>query len=330
MGISDKFLTFGNSKKGQIIAWCLTIFSVVVFFVGVLTTSLGATIQTISSISISGLTKEMRTNSIAGGNVEGYFLEVNSIDTPITINPNPISTNAPVVLSVSSGNSYIEIKDTHIAAGGTTVLTLLKYRDIDLGRDRYYISDPDPSVGISDISIQISCANRKETLYIRIVPKPEDVIITPTLQSTISNNDPTSPSFDSPNNWMPANELDMANFFTNSLTKGDNYFRVLLTLSIFGVTIYDTEKKKDDYKYFDYTEINLTSSQSPSDIYLFNVSNNNSDYYITTSSTYQSDTTVNYKISCYFRTSNSDKGGTYYYFTNSNFLINIKGYGNQY
>ena len=324
MGVTtDKFLTFGNSRRGQIIGWLLTIVFVVIFFIGVTMTSLGSSIQTVDGISVAAANIDTGTvTDNDGGNYSGYHLVINSLNTPITILPSPISTTAPVNITYGKGSdNYIKLSSTHIAAGDTIILTLIKAISYDdpanptVGKSRYYISDPDPQVGVDIISFTISCANKTEKVYIRVVPSPDQVKVTPTLEQTIPVPGGVV-DYSDPNNWKPADYLDMQYFSDRSPYQFDIYYRVILSFSIFGVPIYDTNKNADDFKHFDYTEINLDSNV-PSSILLFQP-DPDKGYIIACSGAYTTDTPVNYKISCLFNNE--------YFFTDSNFLINIKGW----
>ncbi|MDR0462173.1 MAG: hypothetical protein LBG88_02445 [Christensenellaceae bacterium] len=248
MGAIDKFLGFGNSRKGKIISWGIACGMATIFFIGITLTAVGSTVQPIHAFELRAAGMEWKTLSNFKSDYPGYHLNVSSINTPITALPTPTTTKNRTVFTTNS--SLIEIRNPSVEPGGTAIITLKKINGMyEFSEPLEYDGAPETGIVINDdidkIYVDARCGNVMRRVYIRIILRPEDVAVSATLESNI-------PGF--PDAWLPADNVKMEHMRSESGPGRDEenpelgnpvQYRVRMTFSVFGEVIYDTKNDKD-------------------------------------------------------------------------------------
>jgi len=262
MGVLDKFLNFGNSRRGKLISFAIVALTLILFFIGVGMTAIGSASRPIRSLQLEA--QNMRygvvTDAQGGGNFTGYHLEVSQINTPITAVTDPLSHNTPITFSTQS--PLVKINGERTAktnAGGTVVITIQKIGG------KYEFSHPDPQTEVDKIRIDVRCGNILRPIFVRIVLKQHAVEVNSYLESNL-------PFI--PGEWSTVPTLIMDHFKNdeNPLANPQQY-RIRFEFKIFGEVIYDTVRDRNritqnedvlriktgdgenDYDYFSYTQL---------------------------------------------------------------------------
>ena len=309
MGFIDKFLNFGNDRKGRIISWTIIIVFAIVTFVGISMTAVGASSSLISRIHLSApnIRYLVGTDAPADqkGNYPGYHLEISSINTPITAIPAPMNNNTPIVFSTHD-TRYIDIRNSRISPGGTAIITIKKINGM------FEFTTPEDD--IDKIRIDVRSGNRTEVIYVKIMLDPGKVQVSASLERNMLE------PFE--NFFSPTTHLEM-NHFINMDSPHNNpiKYRVRLTFSVFGEIMYDTanpghytfvDANGNTQQRFEAEEISEYSS-------FVNLIEEEYDYFIfMLPRSREEDETVRFRIWCNF---NGQK-----FFTETEFLLNIVGW----
>jgi hypothetical protein len=297
--VLNRLLSFGNNRRGKIIAWSVIGFTATIFFGGILMAGLGSVTANVSALNLFAPGMEFKTVSAVDGDYPGYYLSASARQTPITAVPDPITTNAPVVFTTTS--PLVEFAQNRVAAGGTAILQLKKIG----ANNMYEFSDPDPLKDVTKIRVDVTCGNQTKVIYVRIVLNPEDAVVTATLESNVRN----FPFF-----WLPAQNLD-SRYYDARYQKYYKVirYRVRMTFKIFGETIYDTGLRREDYTHFRGEEIDKYGRKYGIELSMYE----DGGYYVYTD-VVPEDIKLNFKIECDF---NDNK-----YFTQTDLLLIIKGW----
>ena len=218
MGIFNKLLGLGKSKRGKVITFSFIGFGTVIFVVGTLIAAIGSSVVNPREMTLIAPNMEYRSDFFVGGrNLTGYHLTVTEKKTSITVRT-PLGTTAPATFHTNSDLVDITPK---VPSNGTAILELKTAGDTGLIK----FHDPnDPLKDLDSIRIDVVCGSRKAVIYVRIVLAPAHINVVATLERQNVHGE-----------WDPAHYLDMADFnpFREPETGYRNY-RVNLTLRIFG------------------------------------------------------------------------------------------------
>lgn len=234
MGVLNSLLNFGNSKGGKVISWVLVGMATFVFFVGILITSLGAATTHINSISLTA--SNMRWDSVPHvlGSWDGYHLNAVSRQTHITVDVDPINSSVPVTFSTES--PFIRFESNRVLPGSTAIMNLVAHQGV------YMFGGTDAAPEI----VTVTSGNQSATIFVRIALDPAEIDIRATLQRNLPW---------APNHWLDAEGLDMRHFDANYAASAYVRYRVHLTATIFGNTLYDTSINPEHFRFFGFEEI---------------------------------------------------------------------------
>ena len=262
MGFLNKTITFGNSKGGKITSWFIIGFATFTFFMGILLTSLSGGEPRVLSIRLTSpqiLTMANGTPlSVRQGDVLrriGTHLEINSLQTPIFVEADQ---NVPVNFSIVRDDSgfyrSVSFSNNRVMSGGVAFLNL----NIDSGN--FTLPNKEDL-----IEITVTSGDARTTLWVNINIDPRDIVVQAFLQV---QSDVVGPG--GQKHWVDAIEgLNMRYFATASPLFGARHYRVVLTATLFGETLFNTALNPSDLRHFDFEnisryddEINLFSDTS--------------------------------------------------------------------
>jgi hypothetical protein len=258
MAIVDKVLDFGNSRRGKIIGWAISVTMAVIFFVGITLTAVGSTTINIKSIVLVADGIEKMHIHAPLNEYKGYHLNVSAIDTPVTALPSPANITDPIEFKVSQGQSYIDIIHPKVGPGGTAIIRLKKINNMyefqkpliydynqtskqpQSNMTEAWVSNTD----IDKIQIDISVRGKPvEKIFVRIILRQEDVSVGAVLESNLT---------DDQNSWNAAEFLSMKHMINENTPKRQPdgsgnpvQYRVAITFSIFGQIIFDSTRRAD-------------------------------------------------------------------------------------
>jgi len=252
MGVFDKFLNFGNSRRGKIISWAVVFVFVTFFFIGVTVTSIGSVSRPINLIKLEA--QNMRETNIVDANGEsfpGYHIELSELNTPITASTSPFRSSAPIRFSTDS--DLIEIINPRITSGGVAIIRLKK------AEGQYVFSEPlrflEGSTSmvenddIDNIRIDVRSGNKSEVIFVRIILRPAAIEIGTYLERNHRG---------IPTRWDVVSSVLLSDFtnFNNPLMNQMQY-RVRFQLRIFDTVMLDTVERPDDLDYFTYQQLEV-------------------------------------------------------------------------
>ena len=295
MKFVNDILNFGNSRKGKILSWTLIILATITFFIGIfMGTVIGGGTPQVNRLSLSAPNMVWGTITDVTGDQTGYHLQVTERQTPITVLTEPLDPGVAVVFS--SDSPLVSFSATRVPAGGTTVLRLQQHGGMYTFPHQY-----EPPVRVT-----VTVAGRPmAVIFVRIQLTTDNISVMASIQRSV-------PLF--PDTWVPAYYVDMRHFDRYSPYRGEVKYRVRLTATIFGQTLFDTETNPEHFRYFDFEE--LPQFHFRHDVELFNEEN---DWYITFDDRfriYLPEVTLNFRIWFNF---NGEK-----HFTNTDLLLNMR------
>ena len=256
MGVLNKLLDFGNSKRGKIITWSVVGAGVLVFVIGVLMAAISPAPTSPIRIQLSA----PNMVHIPSGSSQGYHLEATAKQTAITVHPTPRDATASVTFTVATGANMVSITPK-VPAGGTAVLTLTRihqhnHPDFPAGIYGFQRTDDETN----RIRIDVRSGNRTEVIFVRIIFKPEAAHVTATLQRERS---------DFLGHWTNTDRLEMMYFTPHSGNDqfgrpllGMMQYRIKLEFFIFGELIFDTARNPGLYHHFDHDDIDPKGASS--------------------------------------------------------------------
>jgi hypothetical protein len=163
--------------------------------------------------------------------------------------PKPLSANSNITFHTDS--PYLAFERDTVPAGSMVTVYLKKYEG------RYGFSDPDPRVNVDEHTIYAYNGNsRIARVFVRIVLNDEDFEILGTLESNASGT------------YAPYQNVLVTHltkqYLNNDAVAFKIRYRVRITFSIWGETIYDTDV--DGYELFKYVELyQMVGSTPPPD-----------------------------------------------------------------
>jgi len=262
MGALNKLISFGNSKQGKFVSWIIVGFATFIFFMGILFATIGGGAPNINSIELDNPQMSFGTRPCpqAGPDLVGYHLDLTERETIISVTAHPIAPTVPVILSTNS--QFISFASSRISPGGTAIIRMERYQGM------YMFCAPDSR----PIEITIVHGNLSTRLFVRLVLTSDNIRVTAQLE----HNNRQFLNF-----WHLTTAVDMEHIDTRS----SEYFgitglryRVRLTATIFGETMFDTGSDISHFFHFGFEEIPLFGSTF--DIDLFNTAS--SMFYIFT------------------------------------------------
>jgi hypothetical protein len=261
VGIADKFLNFGTTKRGLIISWGLIVVSTIIFFSGVGMTVAATNAERVTDLQLTAANMQIKTGyevSNEYGNHDGYHLTMTKPSWVIMTSVFPAAASAPVTFTTTS--PLLEIETRTVPANGEGILKLKKQPpDAEFPFWHYVFSKP----GFYE-EVRVRSGGIEQIIYVLVVLRREDVTVTATLQASLpgANGKPG-------NNWIPVATVSMKYFDTQDVDHefwGNVFFRVHLTLKIWKTeVIYDTSVRKEDFDRFKITELYVKTIGSGED-----------------------------------------------------------------
>jgi len=250
MGKMDRLLEFGNSRRGKLVGWGLSLVFALIFFVGIGMTASGAASPNIQNIEVIAQNVHQGTvvDADGGGNFFGWHLTVTDLKTPLRINTIPFVQTAQVRLS--TGSHLITIRDETIMSGGST------YIELNPVGGMFEFHSPEPDRDVDRIVIAVECGNMPTRfIFVRIVLTEHATQFTARLERNPG----------SPDAWVPASVIRHEEFVNTQTPLGNDIrYRARIQFKIFGQVVFDSIRRErigEEYRYeynrFSITELGL-------------------------------------------------------------------------
>ena len=257
MGITDKILSFGNTKRGKVISWSFVVGFTIIFFIGILLVSipnrstprlveLNFTASNLAHKSVALSFNEKRENRTVIEN--SFHLTVSQPETFLGVVANPISSRANVNFTTNSEYiSFAGEKTANVRAGGTLRINLEKDIEDQYGFRHFRQSDPEINAGL--IEIIARSGHLVERIYVRIILNQSDFQLTAVLEQS-----PINPSTGKPTgNWTSAENISIKQI-DPSVQEPTIAYRIRLRFAILDELLHDTANTAD-FGAFEYREL---------------------------------------------------------------------------